>query len=144
VASQPSGARAHPIPTAPTAVRQRSRTVDFDPATRRDLRARSRSVSRQIHATKPDVLLHRAGHPASATTTRASKTFGDYAAARLFGGALPRGLPDAQATTTTNPSTTAPTRHPEASSSGPTTRSRGPAENSGLTTFRKPRQLGKE
>jgi hypothetical protein len=145
VASQPSSTRSHPIPAAPTAVRQRSRTVDFDPATRRDLRARSRSVSRQIHATKPDVLLHRAVHPAPATTTRTSKTFGDYAAARLFGGALPRGLPDAQATTTTDhPSATAPARHPEASSSGPTTRSRGPAENSGLTTFRKPRQLGKE
>jgi hypothetical protein len=130
LALQPSGARFDHLSQAPRAVRQQSKRVAFPSTVGVQLKSRSRSTAREIHGSLRSTRSASA-HTAGPSTTHAKGSFGDFAAATLFGSSKSTAKTTAPSSSTSRTASTTSTE-PSASSTDRVTRSRGPAEYTGL------------
>jgi hypothetical protein len=130
LALQPSGARFDHLSQAPRAVRQHSKRVAFPAKLGVQLRSRSRSTAREIHGALRDTRSASA-HPAGPAATHAKGSFGDFAATTLFGSSQTATKTTAPSSSTGRPTSTT-SKSSTATSTDRVTRSRGPAEHSGL------------
>jgi hypothetical protein len=130
LARQPSSTRSDHLSQAPRAVRQQSKRVAFPATVGVQLRSRSRSTAREIHGSLRSTRSASA-HSAGPSTTHAKGSFGDFAAATLFGSSNSKAKTTAPSSSTSRTASTTSTE-PSTSSTGRVTRSRGPAEYTGL------------
>jgi hypothetical protein len=130
LALQPSGARFDHLSQAPRAIRHQSKRVAFPSTVGVQLRSRSRSTAREIHGSLRSTRSASA-HSAGPSTTHAKGSFGDFAAATLFGSSNSKAKTTAPSSSTSRTASTTSTE-PSTSSTGRVTRSRGPAEYTGL------------